>query len=191
MNWLWVDVGLFAVLVVVWLAAAPFSRRTVRRESRASRLKYMLPAIVAGVLLSGRRLGVGGLEWLDARVVPVAAWVGPLSAAVTAAGVAFAIWARATLGRNWSGTVTLKQDHELIERGPYAIVRHPIYTGFVVAIAGIALELGTVRVLIAVVAIAAAFALKLRVEERFLGEQFGAAHDAYRRRVRALVPYLW
>ncbi len=151
----------------------------------------MLPAVVAGVLLSQRSLGVEALAWLDARVIPATTWAGALSVAVTALGVAFAIWARAMLGRNWSGTVTLKQDHELVERGPYAIVRHPIYTGFLVALVGVALALGTVRALAAIAGVAIAFALKVRVEERFLGEQFGDAHAAYRRRVRALIPYLW
>src|SRR5438105_3453778 len=118
--WRTMDFALWGLLGAVWLIAAPFSRKTVRRESIASRARFLLPALIAAVLMGAGRVGVA---WLDARWLPEAAWSGALSVGMTAAGVAFAVWARHALGRNWSGTVTLKEGHRLIRTGPYAISR--------------------------------------------------------------------
>jgi protein-S-isoprenylcysteine O-methyltransferase Ste14 len=77
-----------------------------------------------------------GRGFLGHRLTSTADWVAWLGLAVTMGGCAFAIWARATLGSNWSSLVTVKQDHELILRGPYAVVRHPIYSGVLLALTG-------------------------------------------------------
>jgi protein-S-isoprenylcysteine O-methyltransferase Ste14 len=92
------------------------------------------------------------------------------------------------LGRNWSGVVQLKQDHELIVRGPYSIVRHPIYTGLLLAFLGSALAIGEWRGLLATTIVAGSFWRKLRLEERWLCELFGEQYRAYMQRVKALVP---
>jgi protein-S-isoprenylcysteine O-methyltransferase Ste14 len=84
--------------------------------------------------------------------------------------------------------VQLKQDHELIEHGPYRHVRHPIYTGLLLAFLGTAVAIGEWRGLLALVIVATSFWRKLRLEERWLGEQFGVAYTDYMRRVRALIP---
>jgi len=104
--------------------------------------------------------------------------------------VLFTIWARRHLGRNWSGSVTIKADHELITTGPYRIARHPIYTGLLIAFAGNALVVGEVRGLIAFAIAFAALWRKLKLEERFMREQFGQAYVDYSRRVAAVVPFL-
>lgn len=101
----------------------------------------------------------------------------------------FSVWARVQLGGNWSGIVTIKQDHELIVRGPYAIVRHPIYTGLLVALIGSAMALGEWRGVLAVLIAYWALWRKLRVEERWMAERFGEQYEAYRRRIPALVPF--
>jgi protein-S-isoprenylcysteine O-methyltransferase Ste14 len=117
--------------------------------------------------------------------------VGLLSVAVTALGIGFAVWARFTLGRNWSGTVTVKKDHELVQRGPYAISRHPIYSGAVLAVLGTVMAFGTVRAALVVPVVVVAFRMKMAVEERFMTEQFGAAYADYRQRVKGLIPLVW
>ncbi len=184
-----IDMALWVLLGVVWLGAAPFSRKTVRRESIGSRLRYLVPVLVAaGLIVGAERLGV---PWLDDRFIPATPLWGALSVGLTALGVAFALWARRTLGRNWSGTVTLKEGHELVRTGPYALVRNPIYTGFLVAGLGTALCLGTVRVFLGLFVIAASFIIKMRTEERFMRGRFGEAYEDYRKKVRALIPYLW
>jgi protein-S-isoprenylcysteine O-methyltransferase Ste14 len=100
----------------------------------------------------------------------------------------FAAWARVTLGRNWSATITVKQDHDLITSGPYRFVRHPIYTGLLLGLAGIAVARGEWRGVLGVVLAFGAFWRKLRIEERWMREQFGGAYDEYSRRVAALIP---
>jgi protein-S-isoprenylcysteine O-methyltransferase Ste14 len=187
MPWRSIDLCLWGVLVVVWLAAAPFSRRTVRKETFASRARYVGPAVLLGFVLSPNL----SVPWLDARWLPQEPWVGALSVAVTATGIGWAIWARFTLGKNWSGTVTVKEDHELIQRGPYGITRHPIYTGALLGIAGTLLTYGTIRAAIVVPFAVVILSFKMGVEEKFMSDQFGDAYASYRRRVKALIPFVW
>jgi len=100
------------------------------------------------------------------------------------------VWARVHLGGNWSGIVTLKEDHELVRRGPYRWVRHPIYSGLLLAIAGSAVVRGEWRGFLALAIAFAALWRKLKLEERWLGETFGEQYAAYRRRVSALIPFV-
>ena len=94
------------------------------------------------------------------------------------------------LGRNWSGVVTVKQDHELIRSGPYRYVRHPIYTGLLIAFAGSAIARGEWRGILALAIVFAALWRKLRLEERWMIETFGDAYLRYRAEVRALIPFV-
>jgi protein-S-isoprenylcysteine O-methyltransferase Ste14 len=114
-------------------------------------------------------------------------WVG---AAITAAGLLFAVWAREHLGTNWSSSVTIKQDHQLIVTGPYAVVRHPIYTGILTGFLGSTLALAQVRGIVAFVLISLVLWYKLRMEEQWMRTQFGAPYEAYSRRTAALVPFV-
>jgi protein-S-isoprenylcysteine O-methyltransferase Ste14 len=187
MPWTRIDIALWGLLAVVWVVAAPFSRKTVRREAAGSRLRYLAPVVIVAALLSPEL----GLPGLGARWLPDAPWVGAVSVIVTATGIAFALWARFALGKNWSGTVTVKEDHELVQSGPYALARHPIYTGGVIAFVGTGLAFGTIRAALCVVPLLLALRFKMGVEERFMGEQFGEAYAAYRQRVKALIPFVW
>jgi protein-S-isoprenylcysteine O-methyltransferase Ste14 len=89
-----------------------------------------------------------------------------------------------------SGRVTIKEQHELIQNGPYAIVRHPIYSGFLLAILGTAIVHGELRGLLALPVAVVGWTLKLRLEESFMAQQFGTAYLDYKRRVKALVPFV-
>ena len=122
--------------------------------------------------------------------MPFTTWLPWLGAALTLAGIAFTIWARVLLGGNWSGGVTLKHDHELVIDGPYRWVRHPIYTGLLVALAGTALALGEWRGLLALAIAAAALWRKLGLEEALMRGQFGDAYAHYAERVPALIPFV-
>ena len=119
---------------------------------------------------------------------PWAPWSFWAATLIIAIGLLFAVWARIHLGRNWSGSVTIKQEHELITSGPYAIVRHPIYTGLLLALIGTAMARAEWRGLLAVLIATAALWRKFRVEERWMTEQFGQQYKAYGARVPALVP---
>jgi protein-S-isoprenylcysteine O-methyltransferase Ste14 len=178
--WLWCAWALY------WYITAARTKTTVRRESLGSRLAYVVPGIVGGVLLGWPSLRGGCLaERLWPRSF-TACWIG---LALLCTGLAFAVWARVALGRNWSGSVTVKEGHELIRSGPYAYVRHPIYTGLIAALLGTAVTLGTVRALLGVVIIVIAFVRKLRTEEGFMNETFPDEYPRYRAEVPGLIPF--
>lgn len=170
-----------------WWAASHNVKAVLRRESLPSRLSHIVPLMLALYLFWGPR---PTHSFLAERFLPYTDWPFWLGVVLTLSGILFTVWARLQLGRNWSGTVTIKQGHELVTSGPYAIVRHPIYTGLLLAILGSAVALGEWRGVIALVLAAIAFWIKLRVEERWMREQFGEAYTAYARRVRALVPFV-
>jgi len=180
-----------AVLWLAWLAYWVFAARDVkpvrRREPWASRLLTVALTIPVALLMAAPGKW---LPWLSARFLPdtmIVDWAGLL---MVTAGLALAVWARTHLGRYWSGTGTVKEDHELVRSGPYAIVRHPIYTGLLVAMLGTAIILGEWRGLSALCFLSAAFLLKLRREERFMAESFPDTYPGYRAQVPALVPLL-
>ena len=110
--------------------------------------------------------------------------------ALTAARLLFAVWARQYLGSNWSGTVSIKKDHQLITNGPYALVRHPIYTGVLLALVGSGMAIGEWRAVLGLALASLALWRKLRLEERLMHQQFGAAYQAYCWRVPALIPFV-
>jgi protein-S-isoprenylcysteine O-methyltransferase Ste14 len=181
----------FAILWLAWLAywffAALNVKRTRRREGIGSLILNRGLLAICALLLAFERQP---LSWLSARFLPLSMvfyWIGLV---MLAAGLAFAIWARRHLGRNWSANVTVKRDHELIRSGPYRLVRHPIYTGLLLAILGTAVAIGEWRSLIAFALITVGFVLKLKTEERFMSETFGEQYARYRAEVPALIPFV-
>jgi protein-S-isoprenylcysteine O-methyltransferase Ste14 len=200
MPWRMINLALWGLFLLVWLGAAPFSRKTVRREPIASRLRYVAFGLVAGLLLNPRLIPIPLLDGPDlpdavraGHLLPVTAPMAALSVTLTALGIAFAFWARFTLGKNWSGTVTVKEDHALIQTGPYALVRHPIYTGALVGICGTLLGMGLppLRAAFGIIPLVVALRVKMATEERFMTETFGEAYPAYRQRVKGLIPFVW
>jgi protein-S-isoprenylcysteine O-methyltransferase Ste14 len=179
--------GLWALFALYWLVSALHRKKTKRRESFAQRLLYLLPLLLAFYLLNHSGVGSG---WLQTRFVPDTALVQWLAVLVAAAGVAVAFWARFHLGANWSGVVTLKENHELIRTGPYRTIRHPIYTGILLVFLGNVLLVGQVRGLLALAIIWASFYIKARREESFLGQEFGASFNEHIQRTGMFLPKL-
>ena len=178
--------SIWLLFALYWSWSALTVKTPQRREPRLLRfVKYWLPLIVAGALLGPGEIYGGWLKW---RYLPASDWFRLFGCVLALAGVLLAIWSRRVLGSNWSVAVQLKREHELIESGPYRWMRHPIYSGLLLAFLGTAVLIGEVRGLIAVVIVAVSFWYKLRLEERWLGEQFGAVYADYMRRVKALVP---
>ncbi len=181
-NYLWLALGIF------WLIGALTAKRAARTQSAGSRIVQFIPVTAAFFLLFAHDIWPHGLR---RRLFPegslVLEWLG---LALTAAGIGFAVWARLWIGRNWSGLVTIKEHHELIQSGPYALVRHPIYSGFLLAILGTAILHGELYGLLALPLAALGWGLKLRQEEQFMTQQFGSAYSDYKRRVKALVPFV-
>jgi protein-S-isoprenylcysteine O-methyltransferase Ste14 len=168
-----------------WWAMARNVKTAERREPLPSRLARMALIVGAGLLLG---LPSVPLRLLNERFLPSGAlcfWIG---AAITASGLFFSVWARHHLGENWSQAVTVKEGHELIQSGPYRIVRHPIYTGLLLAFVGSAIARGEWRGLFAVALMLVTLWNKLRLEEKWMREQFGEPYENYCRRVSALLP---
>jgi len=182
---LYVDAWIFAG--IVWVAAAFFSKPAEKAESLASRLAQLSWTFLGVVLLSFPRLHWGPL---GIRVIPRSWTLGYTGLALTFAGIAFAIWARFYIGGNWSARVTIKKDHQLIRSGPYAIVRHPIYAGFLLALAGTAMGMGEIRAFVALAIVAAGMRFKARIEEKFMRERFGEQYQRYQREVKSLIPFI-
>ncbi len=170
-----------------WQIKAIDAKTTQRLEPAASRVLRVLVFLIAIILFSTGKIP---LPWLNLELWPVGLWPFWLGVAVTVAGILFAVWAREHLGRNWSRSVTIKQDHELITTGPYAAIRHPIYTGLLFGLLGTAIALSLVRGFIAFALIFLVLWAKLRMEEKWMRSQFGETYVAYARRTSALVPYL-
>ncbi len=180
----YIFVALWLTLVAYWVATAWGNKRTVYRTNSAWRL-LALAAIVA--------LGIGIKSYPEIFRVRLvrpslpAAWAG---VAICTAGIGYAIWARHTLGKNWSGNPTIKEGHELIEAGPYRYVRHPIYTGILLGIVGTGIARARVED-IAIFALAAVTLwIKLRIEESLMRGQFPKEYPEYMRRTKALIPFV-
>jgi protein-S-isoprenylcysteine O-methyltransferase Ste14 len=179
---------LWGAWAIYWLIAALATKRTVRRESLLKRLAYVLPLLIGGVLIGAHRAPWSG--WLGMRLWPHSPVSARLGLTLVVVGLGFAVWARVHLGRNWSGIVTVKEGHELIRTGPYALVRHPIYTGLITAVLGTAVISATVRAALGLGVIAIALTVKSRIEERFMRETFGDQYARYRETVPALIPFI-
>lgn len=185
---LWqIDMIPWCAFCAYWLITWLRVRRTKAAEARSSRLGTILPLFVAFFLLFDTRTAIGplALRFLpeDVRI----AWVG---ISLTTLGAAIAIWARYCLGEFWSARVMLKEGHRIIRSGPYAFVRHPIYTGMLTAAIGTSLVVGEWRAIVAVVILLITHSLKALREEALLTAEFGDEYSVYRRSTGFLFPRL-
>lgn len=175
----------WGVWLLSWIAAALWSSRTERRLPAGDLWLSHLAVIVGAVLLFG-----GPSRFIDApRLWQVGRLGGLALALLTLAGLLFAWWARIHLGRLWSGTITRKEAHRVVDTGPYTLVRHPIYTGLIAAALATAAAAATLPALVGSAGIAFGLWLKARFEEAFLIRELGPDYGAYRRRVPMLVPF--
>jgi protein-S-isoprenylcysteine O-methyltransferase Ste14 len=172
-------------LAVVWLAGMAFTKRTVRSQSTGTRLFHVALVLLGYSLVCGRWFSVG---WLGKRFIPDTHALALIGLTLTVAGCIFAIWARLKLGSNWSGRATVKMGHELVTSGPYALARHPIYTGLIVGVAGSALAYGEWRCILGILVLLVAFMAKMGQEEQLMMQTFPQSYALYRRRVKALIP---
>jgi protein-S-isoprenylcysteine O-methyltransferase Ste14 len=171
----------WALFWLYWLAAAFSTKRGRLQWSREVRIRVVLIALLIVLV----RLGV-----FRGHGVHSDPWRAALGLVLFAVGLAFAIWARLHIGRNWGTPMTQKDEPELVTSGPYRLVRHPIYSGILVAGVGTAVALSWVW--LAAVGLAAIyFIYSATVEERFLSEQLPAAYPAYKRSTKMLVPFVF
>src|ERR1041385_970484 len=177
----------WGIFFIVWVLAAIFTKRTVYHQSGAERLRYM-GVIVIGwyFLFRGHRLPYP----FNLRIIPETYAILVLSSILCVCGLVLCLWARAILGRNWSGTVTLKENHELIVRGPYRFVRHPIYTCLLAMMIATAIAQGHLAGILALVLVFISFWIKLLQEEAVMLKQFGKQYVDYQKRVKRIVPFV-
>ena len=183
---IWCCWGVWAVL---WFAMAFSTKRTVERPDTSRAVVVVL--VVAGVVLllrSTHLLARGGL--LHRHLWGASPLVDAVAIALVVAGLAFTAWARVTLGANWSGSVVFKEDHDLIVQGPYAMVRHPIYTGLLAMMLGSAIAYAEPYGFVLLAAGTFVFVYKSRREERLMVRHFPDQYAAYRRHVKAIVPFV-
>jgi protein-S-isoprenylcysteine O-methyltransferase Ste14 len=179
---------LWLLLAVVWLFGLVTAKPDARTQSAGSLLLELTLSSLAFCLVFTHYFRSGWRAW---PFLPNSNFGGMGGLSLVLLGIAFSIWARLQLGGNWSSAVTVKEGHTLILRGPYALVRHPIYAGLLLAMLGVALIVGEVRGLLGVGVLFLSLWLKSRMEERFMLEQFGANYSSYQQHVKALIPYVF
>lgn len=173
------------IFLLYWMANARSVKTALETQSRSSRLAHRLPVWIGIILLffvGHRHPGI--------VIIPHSLATACAGAATAALGIAIAIWARKTIASNWSGDIQFKQDHQLVQQGPYRFVRHPIYTGILLMCLGTAIESGRAAAFAGVAFFLLGFWIKLRQEERLMARHFPAEYPAYKARVKALIPYL-
>ena len=178
---------LWGAWVLSWIVAASWSNRTMARARLGSELTYRVTTLAGFALLfvAGRYLDRGDRLW---NTPPAVSWC---LVGLTVMGFAFCWWARIHLGRLWSSSVTRKADHHIVDTGPYALVRHPIYTGIIIAATAMAALKGQPIAFAGLALAILGFWFKARLEERFLRDELGpAAYDAYAKRTGMLLPGL-
>ncbi len=182
---LWISAAEWLFFVGYWSRAAKNSAPAKKSESKQSRAIHELLLNIALILLF---ISIPGLR---TRFVPASAKFASIGLLIQAASILFAIWARRHLGKHWSGEITIKVDHQLIRGGPYRLIRHPIYTGWLGSFAGSAIASGEVHALVGLAIAIFAYWRKIRMEEANLAEAFGPAYSDYRRHTWALLPFLF
>ena len=179
--------ALWVAWALYWLFAARDTKPTSWREAKASRALYVVPLLLGFALLGAPRLVPAMLK---TRFVAPGPFLPSLGGVLALAGLGLAVWARVHLGREWSGLVTLKKGHVLIRTGPYRAIRHPIYTGLLLAVIGTTLAIGEWRGLLAIFCIFVGFIRNVRAEEMLMGCAF-PQYAEYRKTTAALVPKLY
>lgn len=177
--------SLWLVWYALWILAGIGTKRAMERADWGRALGYYIPILLGYYLMFGFDFDV---PWLQYHIIPRTPLIGITAIFLTLAGMAFATWARVYLGRNWSSVPTIKEHHQLIRCGPYRLVRHPIYTGILLAMAGTFLANGRVRGALSIVVLYIGWTVKSRIEEVFMVRTFGAEYEEYRHTTGALFP---
>ena len=190
----WVVLICLAIFMLYWWLSAPSVKPIEKTQGWLAGNWYTILLLTGFLLIANfkflSRLGIPA-GWLGARLLPASFYLDVLVVLLAAGGLTVAIVARRTLGRNWSGAVAIKSEHELVTAGLYRYSRHPIYTGVLMLAAAAGLSVGTERAGLGFLIILLGVLLKLRDEERLLFDHFPRQYEDYRRRTKRLVPFIW
>ena len=180
---------IWIIFFAYWYLSSAFNQaRTERQESNFSRLFYIVLIGLAVFLFSFGPASYGPLLW---RFVPDGTLSSQLGLAILVLGLCFAVWARLHLGRYWSGRISVAEDHQLIQTGPYRLVRNPIYFGGLIAVLGTAIIIGEVRAIPAFLLVLIALLYKIHLEEKLLKERFAQGFTDYQKKVKSLIPFVY
>jgi protein-S-isoprenylcysteine O-methyltransferase Ste14 len=179
--------SLWVAWLLYWWLSARNVKATRYRESLSAELRHRAPLMLAALFLAAPRLLP---RVLSRRFLPAGHFFPILGTVLLAAGLGFAVWARRHLGANWSARVVIKEGHALVRTGPYRHLRHPIYTGILLAFVGMVVAIGEIRGLVAVAFAAIAFVVKSRAEEARMRATF-PEYDAYAQQTSAIIPYVY
>ncbi len=171
-----------------WLVSSFFVKKSVKKQAGWERITITLCLILAFSLLFGHYLDI---SYLDRKVLPQSDIWKLTGVVLCTVGLIFAVMARIWLGKNWSGRITIKENHELIQSGPYAVTRNPIYTGFLFAFIGCSMSLGLLKGYLGIVLLVACILIKISKEEDFMLEVFGEKYRSYQAKVKRLVPLIY
>lgn len=177
----------FLAVAVYWTIAAVGNKDNVHHEPSVARcVTSIVPVLSYGLLYVPLPLPA-----LHTQVFPASVALQLIGCLGCVAGLGFAVWARWTIGRNWSNVASIKEHHELIETGPYRWVRHPIYSGLLLFVISTAIVQGKVQGLAAIVVLVLGLGWKIAIEERLMKQQFPSEYAAYEARVKRLIPFVF
>jgi len=179
---------LWLAVLAYWIISASMVKQNMQRENLGRRI-FHLSFITAAILLDFVKYL--SLPWLNYQLLPQTQVFKLFGFCICVLGLFFAVWARTILGKNWSGRIAIKEGQELINYGPYAITRHPIYTGLITGFIGMALLRGDVRGCIAAALVCIAFPIKIHREENTLRTAFGKKYTDYSKKVKQLIPFIY
>ena len=186
-TYLYLFPAIWICYIIYWWIMATNIKSSIQVEPATSRIVRAITIITAFGLLY---VPTFPITFLNTRFLPSGYLFLCIGIAITTGGLAFSIRARKLLGKNWSQAVTIKHDHQLVTNGPYAFVRHPIYTGFTLGFVGSSIALGELRGLIATILVLGVLLYKSRLEDQWLLKQFGNSYAEYYRKVSALIPHI-
>jgi protein-S-isoprenylcysteine O-methyltransferase Ste14 len=189
MNFYIIAIILWSVTGVYWIIAALNMNKAKKKEELNFRVFYMILWVLP-FLLTFSNIWPAGFLYTDLftgqrSAIVIIGFIGLVT------GLLFMIWARVTLGKNWSGRIAIKENHQFIDYGPYAYARHPMYTGFIFAFTSSAFILGEVRGFIAAAILIVGVLVKMSKEEKFVTEVFGNRYVEYAKKVKRLIPFIY
>jgi protein-S-isoprenylcysteine O-methyltransferase Ste14 len=188
MSILSVEKTMWFATFIYWLVSSFSVKKSVKKQSGWGRILYILCVLLAFSLLFGN---YSIFSFLDKPILPQNDYWKITGMILCAVGLIFAIMARIWLGKNWSGRITIKENHELIQTGPYAITRNPIYSGFLLAFAGCSMSLGLLKGYLGIFFLVVCILIKVSKEEAYMQEVFGEKFNSYKAKVKRLIPIIY
>jgi protein-S-isoprenylcysteine O-methyltransferase Ste14 len=188
MNLIFIEKTGWLAIFIFWVISAFQVKKTIRQQTDWRRLIYIFFMILAFALLFKNNLP---FSFLYQPVLPQNTEWKIVGLLLCMLGLLFAFLARIHLGKNWSGRITIKENHELVQSGPYRITRNPIYTGFLAAFCGTAMTLGELKGYMGIPVLVVCLLIKISKEEEFMLETFGDKFREYQIKVKRLIPLIY